>query len=360
MTAWGTGICPGKNGRPATPKTSLEDIPSHGMKRMSTVVLMRFSVLDRAAGTSHETPEETLRGVATHAQHVEQLGFSRFLVAEHHGVPGIPGSQPAQLATYVAAHTSTIRVGTGGIMVPNHPPYLIAEQIGLLQSLFPGRIDIGLGSSVGFTKPVRKALRQGDPHELKARLEEDVEELMDYLSGSGAVSPYPADNARTPIYMLAGYRSALTAAKLGIGVITGGPLSTQADAIKAYRENFQPSEGLNSPRVIASLNIAAADTTEAARNLLLPEAYSQVLSRSTGVFENLKIADELDIDKLTAQQAKRIEESLANTIYGTAGEVHAQLVDVTTTLQVDEFLITGDIPDRAGRSRSEEILAGLM
>ncbi|MDO5507183.1 MAG: MsnO8 family LLM class oxidoreductase [Corynebacterium casei] len=327
---------------------------------MSTVVLMRFSVLDRAAGTHNETPDETLRGVANHAQHVEKLGFSRFLVAEHHGVPGIPGSQPAQLATYVAANTSTIRVGTGGIMVPNHPPYLIAEQIGLLQSLFPDRIDIGLGSSVGFTKPVRQALRQGEPKELKARLEDDVEELLGYLAGTGAMSSYPADNARTPVYMLAGFRSALTAAKLGIGVITGGPLSTQADAIKAYRENFQPSQVLDSPHVIASLNIAAADTTEAARNLLLPEAYSQVLSRSTGVFEQLKSASELNIESLTSQQKKRIDESLANTFYGTAAEVQALLADATAKLGVDEFLVTGDIPDREGRSRSEELLAGIM
>lgn len=327
---------------------------------MSTVVLMRFSVLDRAAGTHSETSDETLRGVATHAQHVEKLGFSRFLVAEHHGVPGIPGSQPAQLATYVAANTSTVRVGTGGIMVPNHPPYLIAEQIGLLQSLFPERIDIGLGSSVGFTKPVRHALRQGEPKELKARLEDDVEELLGYLAGTGAVSSYPADSARTPIYMLAGFRSALTAAKLGIGVITGGPLSTQADAIRAYRENFQPSKVLDSPHVIASLNIAAADTTEAARNLLLPEAYSQVLSRSTGVFDPLRTASELDIDSLTSQQKKRIDESLVNAIYGTAAEVGALLADATAQLSVDEFLITGDIPDREGRSRSEELLAGIM
>ena len=327
---------------------------------MSTVVLMRFSVLDRAAGTHNETPDETLRGVASHAQHVEKLGFSRFLVAEHHGVPGIPGSQPAQLATYVAANTSTIRVGTGGIMVPNHPPYLIAEQIGLLQSLFPDRIDIGLGSSVGFTKPVRQALRQGEPKGLKARLEDDVEELLGYLAGTGSVSSYPVDNARTPIYMLAGFRSALTAAKLGIGVITGGPLSTQADAIKAYRENFQPSQVLDRPHVIASLNIAAADTTEAARNLLLPEAYSQVLSRSTGVFDQLRTASELEIDSLTSQQKKRIDESLVNAIYGTAAEVGALLADATAQLSVDEFLITGDIPDREGRSRSEELLAGIM
>ena len=353
MTAWVTGICPGKNGPPETHKAS-------NRERMSTVVLMRFSVLDRAAGTHHESHDETLRSVANHAQHVEKLGFSRFLVAEHHGVPGIPGSQPAQLATYVAAHTSTIRVGTGGIMVPNHPPYLIAEQIGLLQSLFPNRIDIGLGSSVGFTKPVREALRQGEPKELKARLEDDVEELLGYLAGTGAVSSYPADNARTPIYMLAGYRSALTAAKHGIGVITGGPLSTQADAIKAYRDNFTPSEFLDEPSAIASLNIAVADTTEKARNLLLPEAHSQVLSRSTGVFDELRVAADLDLDSLTAQQKKRIDESLAHTVYGTKDEVAAMLDDAAQNLSVEEFLVTGDIPDREGRSYSEELLMHLM
>ena len=327
---------------------------------MGKVILMRFSVLDRAAGTSHETPEETLRAVATHTQHVEQLGFSRFFVAEHHGVPGIPGSQPAQLATYVAAYTSTIRVGTAGIMVPNHPSYLIAEQIGMLQALFPDRIDIGLGSSVGFTKPVRQALRQDEPRELKARLEDDVKELLGYLSGTGSVSSYPADNARTPIFILAGFRSALTAAKLGIGVITGGPLSTQAYAIKAYRENFRPSAVLDTPQVISSVNIASADTKEQARNLLLPEAYSQVMSRSTGVFEQLTVASELDTDGLTPQQRKRIDESLAHTIYGTPKEVGAILAEASVALSIDEFLVTGDIPDREGRRRSEELLSSLM
>ena len=327
---------------------------------MSTVVLMRFSVLDRAAGTHHESHSETLQSVAAHAQHVEKLGFCRFLVAEHHGVPGIPGSQPAQLATYVASHTSTIRVGTGGIMVPNHPPYLIAEQIGLLESLFPGRIDAGLGSSVGFTKPVRAALRQGEPQELKARLDEDLAELLDYLAGRGAVSAYPADHARTPIYMLAGYRSAFTAAKLGIGVITGGPLATQADAIEAYRKNFTPSDFLSKPHAIASLNIAVAHTTQKARDLLLPEAYSQVLSRSTGIFEQLTVAADLDLDGLTAQQRKRIEESLAHTVYGTPAEVESALSDASVQLDVDEFLVTGDIPDRQGRSLSEELLSTLM
>ena len=121
---------------------------------MATVVAMRFSVLDRGAAGP-------LDQVAEHARHVEKLGFQRFLVAEHHGVPGIPAGQPGILAAHVAAQTQRIRVGTAGIMLLNHPPFLVAEQINLLEALYPGRIDIGIGSSVGFTAPVRKALRQG-------------------------------------------------------------------------------------------------------------------------------------------------------------------------------------------------------
>ncbi|MDU4634364.1 LLM class flavin-dependent oxidoreductase, partial [Corynebacterium sp.] len=111
---------------------------------MATVVAMRFSVLDRGAAGP-------LDQVAEHARHVEKLGFQRFLVAEHHGVPGIPAGQPGMLAAHVAAQTQRIRVGTAGIMLLNHPPFLVAEQINLLEALYPGRIDIGIGSSVGFT-----------------------------------------------------------------------------------------------------------------------------------------------------------------------------------------------------------------
>lgn len=148
---------------------------------MATVVAMRFSVLDRGAASP-------LDQVAEHARHVEGLGFRRFLVAEHHGVPGIPAGQPGMLAAHVAAHTQRIRVGTAGIMLLNHPPFLVAEQINLLEALYPGRIDIGIGSSVGFTGPVRRALRQGDPAEVKQRFEVELATLVRYLRGEEAVT----------------------------------------------------------------------------------------------------------------------------------------------------------------------------
>ena len=315
---------------------------------------MYFSVLDRAATSSAETEAETLRGVADHARHVERLGFRRFLVAEHHGVPGIPAGQPAQLATFVASQTSRIRVGTGGIMVPNHPPFLIAEQIGLLNALFPDRIDIGLGSSVGFTKPVRAALRQGEPAEVKARYDADLGELLSYLRGEAAVTARPS-GAGVPLFVLAGYRSALSAAKLGLGVILGGPVDIQVKVAEAYRRAFVPSSDASEPHIISSLNIAVADSEEEARQLLVPEAFAQSVSQSTGIFRPLSA--EPDVDALTTQQRGRMEQILANGVVGTPEQVGERLASIARMLGVDEFLVTGDMPNREGRARSEELLS---
>ncbi len=150
-------------------------------------------------------------------------GFSCFFVAEHHGVPGIAGSAPTVLAAAVAAQTSSIRVGTAGIMLPAHQPVVAAEQIAVLEALFPGRIDAGIGNSVGFTQPVRDALRQGDPAELKAAFPADVAELLTYLRGEAEITARPANVGATPVWLLAGFKSVLTAAQLGVNVIVGGP-----------------------------------------------------------------------------------------------------------------------------------------
>lgn len=321
---------------------------------------MKFSVLDRAATTIHETPTQTLQSVAQHAQYVEHLGFERFLVAEHHSVPGIPGSQPAVLAANIAAQTSTIRVGTGGIMLPNHNPFLVAEQIGLLEALRPGRIDIGIGSSIGFTAPVRKALRQEDPHTVKARYEQDLTELISYLTGTAQVSAYPQDRGATPLYVLAGYRSAFSAAKLGLGIILGGPLKAQVKAAEVYRENFVPSALFDEPRVISSFNIAVADSEQQARDLLLPESYAKVMAQTTGSFPALIPAQEIELDKLTKRQLKQIETSRVLDLCGTPLQVRKTLAYYSEALGTKEFLVTGDMPDREGRARSEELLSQLF
>ncbi len=332
---------------------------------------MRLALLDRAATTPGESAAETLRGVITHARTAQELGFSRFFVAEHHGVPGIPGSQPTMLATAVAAHTTTMRVGTAGIMVPNHPPFLVAEQISVLEALFPGRIDVGLGSSVGFTRPVRQALRQGEPRELKSRFPQDVDELLGYLRGQRGsdedkplVQVRPEVDSRTPLFILAGFRSATLAAQRGIGVIVGGPVETQKAALKAYRTAFQPSPWLDAPYAISSLNIAVGDTASQAQDLLLPENYSKIMAQSTGAFEKLIPARQLRetgaLDKLTAQQRSRLEQAQAHDITGTLSEVESRLAQIAEDLDVEEILVTGDMPDREGRLHNEKLLASLI
>lgn len=326
---------------------------------------MRISILDRANAVQGLTESDVLRGVIDHAQYTEKLGFSRFLVAEHHGVPGIPGSQPAVLAAAVAASTSTIRIGTAGIMLPSQHPLVTAEQIGVLEGLFPRRIDIGIGSSIGFTAPVRDALRQQDLNATKNRFDTDLEELLSYLNGTAPITVRPENAARTPIWLLANFRSLFVAAKHGLGVIVGGPSlidrrKPEHEGLSMYREQFQRSPFWDEPRVISSINIAVADTEEASRNLLLPQLWAEVRARSTGAFGPLEPVQNLDESTLTPREKDRISDALKLAIYGTPSQVRTQLDDLLRFTGTDELLVTGDTSDDEGRARSEELLADLM
>ncbi|KAB3522766.1 MsnO8 family LLM class oxidoreductase [Corynebacterium sp. zg254] len=366
---------------------------------------MRFSLLDRAITTvDFSSDAAVLHAVTTHAKSAESMGFHRFFVAEHHAVPGIAGSQPAILANHILNNTSTLRVGTGGIMVPTYPPLVVAEQAATLQALHPGRVDVGLGSSVGFTQPVREALRQEDAVAVKKRFGEDLAEVVRYLrgeapitqrpqlaadtasapaAGAGAVSadaerssavpgeppagasgtpagPPAGAPAAPPVFVLAGYRSALEAARLGLGVILGGPIDTQVAAAEAYIENFREG-ALGSPHIIPSLHVAVGEEEAWASDLLLPEAYSQAVSQTTGRFEPLQPARNLDLDALSEQQRQRVRQMQAQHLTGTPERVHEALHGIADRIggsdyTIDEFLITGDIPDREGREESERLL----
>ncbi|KAB1504378.1 MsnO8 family LLM class oxidoreductase [Corynebacterium sp. 320] len=326
---------------------------------------MRFSLLDRAITTvDFSSDAAVLHAVTTHAKSAESMGFHRFFVAEHHAVPGIAGSQPAILANHILNHTSTIRVGTGGIMVPTYPPLVVAEQAATLQALHRGRVDVGLGSSVGFTQPVREALRQEDAVAVKKRFGEDLAEVVRYLRGEAPITQRPRLAAEAasapPVFVLAGYRSALEAAHLGLGVILGGPIDTQVAAAEAYVDNFREG-ALGSPHIIPSLHVAVGEEEAWASDLLLPEAYSQAVSQTTGRFEPLQPARNLDLDALSEQQRQRVRQMQAQHLTGTPERVHEALHGIADRIggsdyTIDEFLITGDIPDREGREESERLL----
>lgn len=331
---------------------------------MSSVPL---SILDRAnTRMVHGTPVDAatiFSEVTARVQAAERLGYQRFWVAEHHAVPGIVGSTPTLLLGHLAEATSSIRLGTGGIMVPSHQPLVIAEQIGTLQALYGSRIDIGLGASVGFTKPVRDALRH-NAH-AKDHFFDDVEELDAYLAGTAPVTAYPQDRARTDLYVLTGGGSAEFAATHGMGLVLGGPAVTGglerpeelSAAPKQYRQHFVPSSHRDQlPYVIASVNIAVADTHEAARDLVLSEAWALTQSRSTGVFAPLENPADISLGDLTDQQHRRLDRALGTSIYGTPETVVDQIASIVAYTQADEVMVTGNIWDPAAQRVSDELL----
>ncbi|WP_245802117.1 MsnO8 family LLM class oxidoreductase [Corynebacterium pacaense] len=321
---------------------------------------LHVSILDRAHIRSRHSDAEALAATVNRARLAERLGYRRFLVAEHHGVPGIAGSAPTILAAAVASATNLIRIGTAGIMLPAHQPLVVAEQLLTLAALFPQRIDAGVGRSLGFTSAVRAALRQQpDAADHYAR---DLAELLSYLKGTGPVTARPQISGIPGVYVLSGGGSLSMAAELGLGVIVGGPSlfdrSTPHHAgLTAYRGEFRAGASTSVPHAIIAANIAVADTTEEARALLLPEAWALARSRTTGTFEPLPSIGEIDLDSLTATQRRRVEANLAGGIFGTGREVEQQLRELMGFTRADEIVATCGMSDVEGQTRSDELLA---
>ncbi|WP_037251216.1 MsnO8 family LLM class oxidoreductase [Kibdelosporangium aridum] len=291
----------------------------------------KLSILDRSSNRVGKSNAQALRDTVRFAQQAEALGYHRFWVSEHHSVPGVAGSAPTVLASAIAAATSTIRVGTGGVMLPNHQALVVAEQFGVLESLYPGRIDMGLGRSVGFTDGVRRAL--GRDKDAADDFEAQVKDLLGYFTnGHDGVHAYPAEGLRVPAFVLATGAGADIAADLGLPVVVGGPKIEPT--VARYRERSRD------PYVILAVNVAVAGTTEQAKRLLLPEAWSMVYSRSHGVFPPLQPVESID---MSPRERERLERGLQGQIHGTEDEVIAALDQLP---EADELLITLSTFDR--------------
>ncbi|MFI0112639.1 MsnO8 family LLM class oxidoreductase [Streptomyces globisporus] len=310
----------------------------------------RFSVLDRSRTREGHETAEALRDTVQLAREAEALGFHRFWVSEHHGVPGVAGSAPTVLAAAVAAATSTIRVGTGGVMLPNHRPLVVAEQFGVLASLFPGRIDMGLGRSVGFTDGVRRALGHGkeDAEDFPGRLAE----LLGWIDGTQQAHPgvhaRPAEGLRIPAYVLAIGEGAAVAAAAGLPLVIGDlrGRDTVLRAIEVYRRDFRPSARAEHPEVIVAGTVAVAGTEEAARRLLVPEAWAMAYSRTHGDFPPLAPAERIETLTMTAKERSLYEQGLAGHIHGTEDRVAARLERAIEETGADEVLVTTSTYDR--------------
>ncbi len=322
------------------------------------------SILDRANTRAGGSEADALASVIDRARSAEDLGYRRFWVAEHHGVPGIAGSAPTVLMAAIAARTDEIRVGSGGVMLPNHQPLVVAEQAATLESLHPGRIDLGVGRSVGFTAAVRKALRQDA--DAPERFAEDLAELMAHLEGTAAITARPRNQGVTPLFVLATGKGLEYAAAAGLGVVVGGPTlfggtsdGTHPD-IARYRATFRPSSWFARPHVIVAANIAAAETREAARDLLVPEAWALAQSRTKGEFPPLEDPKHLATRTMTRREQTMVQDYLDNAIYGTADDARRQVTSLVDFTGADELMVTGGMYEPAGRERSDLLVSELF
>lgn len=321
---------------------------------------MRLSLLDRSRTRAGRPDAEGLTGSVERAVEAERLGYERFWVAEHHAVPGIASGSPPVLMAAIAAATSTIRVGSGGVMLPNHQPLVVAEQALVLEALHPGRIDLGIGRSLGFTAPVRAALR----HDVDApdTFEDELAELLALLDGTGDVTARPAVEP-PPVALLATGGGLSVAARFGLPVVVGGPVlwtDEGAERIAAYRRDFRPGPRGEGPHVTVSLDVLVADDDATARELALPEVWAMAESRRTGVFPPLEPVDAIRAQTWPEQVRRRVESSLASAVAGTPATVGARLDEVRRRTGADELMASSSTFDRSALLRSDALLRELV
>jgi luciferase family oxidoreductase group 1 len=322
-----------------------------------------LSLLDRARTRAGEPDAAGVTGAVERAVAAEQSGYRRFWVAEHHGVPGIAGAAPAVLLAAIAGRTTTIRLGSAGVMLPHHQPLVVAEQFATLSALAPGRVDLGLGRSPGFTPPVRRALRSTGESDFAA----DLAELRAFLTGTAEVTVHPRPAGDVPLHVLATGRGLEVAAELGLPVVVGGPLlgisgdpAPGLAALAAYRRAYRPSAQAPEPRVAVSVDVLVADTAAEAADLLLPEAWAMAVARTTGAFPPLEPVAAIRARDRTPRQQQYVEQTLAGAVGGTAAQVESRLAEVLERTGAAELVASSSTFDRTALAASDAALARLF
>ena len=320
---------------------------------------MRLSLLDRSRTRAGRPEAEGLTGSVERAVHAERAGYERFWVAEHHAVPGIASGAPAVLLAAIGASTSTIRIGSGGVMLPNHQPLVVAEQFAMLQALSPGRVDLGIGRSLGFTAPVREALRQVDAD----TYEDDLRELLHLLEGTATVTAHPVVDPVVPVSLLATGRGTRLAAELGLPVVIGGPVlwGDEIEGVLAdYRRDFRPSDHAAEPHVTVSLDVTVAADDTSARELALPEVWAMARSRQTGEFPPLESVETIRAQTWNDQLRRRVEKGLDQAVAGSPATVRAALAELEARTSADEFMASTSTHDRDALLESDRLLRDLV
>ena len=324
----------------------------------------RLSMLDLVAVREGGTVREALDIALQTAQKVESLGFERYWLAEHHNMPGIASSATAVLIGHVAGGTRSIRVGSGGIMLPNHAPLVVAEAFGTLAELYPGRIDLGLGRAPGTDGPTMRALRR-DRVETEDDFPREVTELQRLLAPAQEgqrIVAMPGAGTNVPIWLLgSSLFSAQLAAAKGLPYAFASHFAPRMlhQAIALYRQLFQPSAVLSKPYVMVGVPVIAAPTDEEAE-YLASSTYQRVLGILTGNRTRLMPPVEDYMSMLSYQEKAAIKDFLALGVVGDATTVRAELDAITDATQADELMLVTDVYDPALRLRSLEITAQAM
>jgi luciferase family oxidoreductase group 1 len=320
-----------------------------------------LSVLDLAPIARGETAGSSIAASVALAQRAEEYGYSRVWYAEHHNMSRIASSATSVLIAHVGAHTSTIRLGAGGVMLPNHAPLTIAEQFGTLDAMYPGRIDLGLGRAPGSDQKTMYALRRDNSS--SERFPQDVQELQAYLAGESlvpGVDAVPGKGSKVPLYILgSSLFGAQLAAALGLPYAFASHFAPQAleSAVAVYREQFRPSAQLDAPYVIAGVNVIAADTTADAEEQL---ALSR-RARAAALFGRGQELTDAQADELLAQGASvHVDQMLTYTALGTPDDVRDYLEGFRKLADADELIVAHQSPTVEARLRSVELLAEAM
>ncbi len=319
-----------------------------------------YSLLELASVREGDSVGTTLANSVHYAQRAEDLGFQRFWLAEHHNMEGISSSATSVLIGHIAGKTERIRVGSGGVMLPNHPPLVIAEQFGTLESLYPGRIDLGLGRAPGTDPVTARALRRDG---LGAeQFPEDVarlQQLLGPLEPGQPVKAIPGAGTNVPIWLLgSSLFSAQLAAMRGLPYAFAGHFAPRLyrEALRVYRDNFQPSPQLDRPYAMLAVPAIPADSMAEAK-FLATTSYQRILALFRGQPLWMRPPVESMTGLWSAGEQASVQDFLSLQLMGDAQDLNRQLDDLLASVEVDELMFTIDIYDPGHRRRALEILA---
>ncbi|TGN27971.1 LLM class flavin-dependent oxidoreductase [Empedobacter tilapiae] len=331
---------------------------------MERLKKINYSVLDLAYVREGETLNQTFKNTLENAKFVDELGYSRYWLSEHHNMQNVASAATSILIGYVAGATKKIKIGSGGIMLPNHTTLSIAEQFGTLEALYPNRIDLGLGRAPGTDQLTASILRRGDNF-MNYDFEAEIKNLQQYFSSENKeskVRAIPGEGANVPLYILGSSTdSAFLAAKLGLPYAFAGHFAPQQfyNAVEIYRSQFQPSEFLEEPYTIACVNVIAANTDEEAHYLSM-SMYQGFLNIITDKRQPIVSPEKTQLELASPEQKYMLKGMTALSFIGSKGALSQSFDEFIFESKIDEIMVSSNIFDQKAKRKSYQIVSELF